>query len=234
MEADSTDNLSFVELQSFLSGKSVAIIGNANSIFNDALGAEIDTHDVVIRINYGYIKDPVAQGSKTTIWAGSVALNEREVQEHFAPAYAMWMTPKRRSLPDYSPTFRRKLYMHPLEIWEILQKELAPLGDGQARPTTGAMVVNFVVKHCSPSRVRLYGFDFFKTKTFYEKRLPKNKPHDFHAEEVWVEKLCVAYSFLEIRRHSKKKLEQKTPMRLVSSWALFFMRRLHARLYRRK
>lgn len=200
MEADSTDNLSFVELQSFLSGKSVAIIGNASSIFNDALGAEIDTHDVVIRINYGYIKDPVAQGSKTTIWAGSVALDEHEVQTRFAPIYAMWMTPRRRSLPNYSPAFRRKLFMHPVEIWETLQKELGAWGDGQARPTTGAMLINLVVKHCAPSRVRLYGFDFFKTKTFYEKRLPKNKPHDFHAEELWAQTLCASDPILEIRK----------------------------------
>jgi hypothetical protein len=199
MEADSTDNLSFVELQSFLSGKSVAIIGNASSIFNDALGAEIDTHDVVIRINYGYIKDTSAQGSKTTIWAGSVALDEHEVETRFAPIYAMWMTPRRRSLPDYSPAFRRKLFMHPVEIWDALQKELGAMGNAQARPTTGAMLINFVVKHCAPSRVRLYGFDFFKTKTFYEKRLPKNKPHDFHAEEIWARALCTSIPILEIR-----------------------------------
>lgn len=200
MDADSTDNLSLIELQSFLSGKSVAIVGNANSIFNDTLGAEIDAHDVVIRINYGYIKDPHAQGSKTTIWASSVALDEQDVQAQFAPLYAMWMTPRRRSLPEYSFAFRRKLFMHPIETWEALQQELGKLGNGQARPTTGAMLVNFVVKHCTPSRVRLYGFDFFKTKTFYEKRLPRNKPHDFHAEEIWAQTLCVSHPILEIRQ----------------------------------
>lgn len=234
MEADSTDNLSLVELQSFLSGKSVAIIGNASSIFNDRLGAEIDAHEVVIRINHGCIKNPVAQGSKTTIWAGSVALNEHEVQEYFAPIYAMWMTPRRRSLPNYSPDFRRKLFLHPVEFWEVLQKEVGALGDRQARPTTGAMVINLVVKHCKPSRVRLYGFDFFKTKTFYEKRLPKNKPHDFHAEEVWVEELCAAYSSLEIRKHGNRNLEPKTPMHTILSWALRCMHRLIDTLFRRR
>lgn len=41
-------------LRKFICGKSVAIVGNAESLFNYKYGKDIDSHDIVIRMNLGY------------------------------------------------------------------------------------------------------------------------------------------------------------------------------------
>ena len=54
-------------VKAFLKGKSVAIVGNAKSLFNELYGEEIDHHDVVIRFTHGYITKPESQGTKTDV-----------------------------------------------------------------------------------------------------------------------------------------------------------------------
>jgi hypothetical protein len=158
--------------------KSVAVIGNAESIFSYQFGNEIDNHDIVIRMNKGYIKDAKAQGSKTTIWAGSAPMSEIEIIEYFSPLTYMWMTPKISDMPKYSDEFLQKLFVHPKEIWDTLFCAL-----NNTRPTTGMMVINFLLKYTNPNAVTLYGFDFFKTKSFYERKIRRNTPHNFVSEE---------------------------------------------------
>lgn len=51
----------------YIKGKSVAIVGNAQSIFDKTNGKEIDNHEIVIRFNRGFPTKPESQGTKTSI-----------------------------------------------------------------------------------------------------------------------------------------------------------------------
>jgi hypothetical protein len=181
-------------IREFLSSRTIALIGNAESIFDNRFGEEIDQHDVVIRINKGFIKDAGAQGKRTTIWASSYPLSEKEVLSYFAPELSMWMTPKLSVMPRYSDAFLAHVFIHPEEIWNELFHAL-----GETRPTTGAMLINFIVNHTEAESLSLYGFDFFHTKTFYSHKLRTDTPHDFSAEEQLVADLINKKANVTIR-----------------------------------
>jgi len=47
-------NIHIEELQEYLSGKTIAVIGSGTCIENKEWGNEIDSHDIVIRINNSF------------------------------------------------------------------------------------------------------------------------------------------------------------------------------------
>ena len=131
------------KFKEFFNDKSVAIIGNAQSLFDYELGDEIDSHDIVIRMNSGMIQKSISQGSKTTIWASSFPLKENVVNNEFNPKYIFWITPKLSVKPLYSISFHKKMFMLPFNVWEELFKNL-----DETRPTTGLSIIYFLLEHC--------------------------------------------------------------------------------------
>jgi hypothetical protein len=62
-----------MNFEQLVEGKSVAVVGNASSLFDQKHGSEIDSHDIVIRFNKAapvLIKDcEETHGSKFDVWA---------------------------------------------------------------------------------------------------------------------------------------------------------------------
>ena len=182
------------KFKEFFNDKSVAIIGNAQSLFDYEFGDEIDSHDIVIRMNSGMIQKSISQGSKTTIWASSFPLKENVVNNEFNPKYIFWITPKLSVKPLYSISFHKKMFMLPFNVWEELFKNL-----DETRPTTGLSIIYFLLEHCSPKNVDLYGFDFFETKSFYLEKIRTDTPHNFSKEKEYVFSLMKKYKNLQLR-----------------------------------
>jgi hypothetical protein len=182
------------KFKEFFNDKSVAIIGNAQSLFDHELGNEIDSHDIVIRMNSGMIQKSISQGSKTTIWASSFPLKENVVNNEFNPKYIFWITPKLSVKPLYSISFHKKMFMLPFNVWEELFKNL-----DETRPTTGLSIIYFLLEHCNPKNVDLYGFDFFETKSFYLEKIRTDTPHNFSKEKEYVFSLMKKYKNLQLR-----------------------------------
>ena len=182
------------KFKEFFNDKSVAIIGNAQSLFDYELGNEIDSHDIVIRMNSGMIQKSISQGSKTTIWASSFPLKENVVNNEFNPKYIFWITPKLSVKPLYSISFHKKMFMLPFNVWEELFKNL-----DETRPTTGLSIIYFLLEHCNPKNVDLYGFDFFETKSFYLEKIRTDTPHNFSKEKEYVLSLMKKHKNLQLR-----------------------------------
>ena len=53
--------------QNFLNKKKIALVGPASSIEKDKNGEFIDSHDIVVRLNYAKIKNPDHSGTKTDV-----------------------------------------------------------------------------------------------------------------------------------------------------------------------
>lgn len=168
------------DLLAGLSGRRVALVGNARSLAGRAEGAAIDAADLVIRINRAPMPSPVSHGARTdwlalatTIGAGDLA--------RIGPARILWMSHKRKRLPwrvAASPGF----YLHPLVDWARLRDRLG------APPTTGLMMIELLAASDLVACC-LHGFDFFASMSLTGSRDAAAVPHDFAAERAFVEAL---------------------------------------------
>lgn len=180
----------------YVAGKRVVVVGNSEAQFGQSLGAAIDRHDCVVRMNLGLVREPRHQGSRTDIVLSSTdKLDAATIARAYAPDWVMWATPKRDKMPADLTRFGEHLVLHPLAVWESLYHRIAP-----ARPSTGLIALNFFRNHCDCAELSFAGFDFFASGTFYNRRFfglfkhPRkaSKPHDGDAEARLVAELIAA------------------------------------------
>lgn len=179
------------DLLAALNGKTVALVGNARALAGSRRGAEIDAHDVVIRINLAPMPDAASHGTRTD-WLGLAVRLPRAERARIAPARILWMSHKRKRL-DYQSATSPGFYLHPLADFEALKTRLG------AAPTTGAMLIELLL-HSDLARLDLYGFDFFASKSLSGSRSAEQVPHDFDAEAAWVEGLLQSDPRLHLHR----------------------------------
>ena len=133
-----------------ITGKRVAIIGNAKSIFDKKSGKDIDSHDFIIRFNCGFIKDNESQGSKTDMLMLARDMDKKDILLY----NSKWVVNRSRHYnneADYIvPNIDRS------RMRDILN----------AQPSTGFMAIDLCL-YANAKSIDLYGFDFEKTPTFY-------------------------------------------------------------------
>ena len=146
-------------LKTFLKGRSVAVVGNASSILDQGFGEEIDSHDVVIRFNKGFPSKDV--GFKTHILFLATTLSREELA-NFRAVYTVKRSRFSGNRCDFniSPPDRVALAQEPNEFL----KKTAIATRSQA--STGFIAVDFCLS-TDCKKIDLYGFDFFRTPTYY-------------------------------------------------------------------
>lgn len=177
------DNLS--EIKDFIEGKSVAIVGNAKSLFDLSYGKEIDKHDIVIRFTHGYITKPEAQGTKTDILISAEELEPERIKE-YNPKYII---NRRQLIGNNTPYY-----------FTNKDKTQCRLGLREP-PSSGILAVDFC-DWCG-CKIDLYGFDWERTPTFYN---PDGyvTSHNYPSEEL---KIRCDYN---VKIHGKFKLKRIT------------------------
>lgn len=176
---------SLTELKELCEGKSIAIVGNAQSLLNMNLGNEIDSHDVVVRINQSVLSEyHILEriGYKCDIYTASGAgMVPKNFHKTTQPKLCYYMTTLKREIaPSY-------FHFFPVDMWESLQKELN--AGEEVRPSTGLMTIYMIVNAVEFKNINIYGFDFWNTKTFYNSSLYVAKTHRPDYEKMYVEKL---------------------------------------------
>ena len=132
----------------YIKGKTVAIVGNASSIFDKKYGQEIDDHDIIIRFNRGFITKPESQGSKTSIVILATELNIDEKASFKAMYYVNHS--KNTQSGDYT-------------IGNAMRARLKSwLGK---QPSSGFMAID-ICREAKAKSVDIYGFDK-NVPTFY-------------------------------------------------------------------
>jgi hypothetical protein len=159
-----------------IDNKSIAIVGNAESLFKYNFGIEIDKHDTVIRINrsasicFGnkYRSIQKTHGTKTTIWVFSFADTMKSaIQKNYDKAnHLIQMNPSSKNRIEYSFDFECISADDILKLKEKLNK-LNDKSELHYAPSTGLRTLDYVSKF-SPKEVNVYGFDWKKTPTFYD------------------------------------------------------------------
>lgn len=153
----------------YIKGKSVAIVGNASSIFDTHYGKEIDDHDIIIRFNRGFITKPESQGSKTSIVILATELNIDEKASYKAMYYVN--RSKNTRCGDYT-------------IGNVMRARLKSwLGK---QPSSGFMAID-ICRTAKAKSIDIYGFDK-NVPTFYN---PEGyiTQHDYNTEQNILHKL---------------------------------------------
>jgi len=169
-----TINQSLVEIRKFCKDKKICLLGNANSILNGK--KDIDSFDIVCRMNRGYPggKEKFI-GSRTDVLFLSTGLSGEKVRGLFNPRFVVWMTACHRLA---YPWVFKSAVQNPAEDWKALHNKLS------INPTTGIMALNFILKHIDFKSLDIYGFDFFKTKTWYNAKIDNGQKHSGEKEEI--------------------------------------------------
>lgn len=157
--------------------KTVAIVGNAKSIFSHQYGAEIDAHEVVIRFNRGFIVDPKAQGIRTDILFLACELTPEELQRFKAKVTVN--RSEKTKCGDYTldDTMRRRY-----------RKKY------DAYPSTGMMAIEYC-RRAKAKKIDLYGFDFGETQTFYN-------PQDYITKHDYAKEKQLIDNFNDVEVHN--------------------------------
>jgi hypothetical protein len=163
-------------------GKNVALVGNARSLSLADHGAEIESADLIVRLNRAPMLAPFTHGTRTD-WLAMSIRPDAATLARTAPSRLLWMTPKRKNL-SYALARDSRFFLTPPELSGGLP---ATLG---ARPSTGIMVMALLaaMPHAS---LLLYGFDFFASRSLSGGRQAGQVPHDFAAESAWTHSLCL-------------------------------------------
>lgn len=164
-----------------VSGRTVAVVGNASSLLALDHGGAIDAHALVVRMNRGLPMAPASQGRRTSILAFSTFAKVADIIPAFDADHLVWMSPKRRDEAAALGALSAGVRFYDLSRWRRLSDRLG------ARPSVGAMVLDLMDQH-APGKVTIYGFDFKQSPTFYT---PKDHigPHDYRAEKLFCEAL---------------------------------------------
>lgn len=163
-------------LQDRLTGRTVALVGNGEGLFSRCDGAEIDSNDFVVRLNQGFVRDPLRQGSRTDIVCGSMPLDLGKIKGAFRTVEIVYAGPFRWYMSDDLWAERRRITYLPISDFRALAGQL-----GGWRPSTGLAMMDFLLHRADTREVRLFGFDWKRTKTFYETEL-RLSVHNWAAE----------------------------------------------------
>ena len=155
--------------------KSVAVVGNAMSLFNSKFGDEIDSHDVVVRINLGYrAMGRTSHGHRLDVLACSrySFLVRNGVIDDIAPKAVLHTGELNHgeSLVEGVCYVDEKTRQH--------LKDLLGL-DKKQKPSTGLSTL-WWIRQCGAAQVDVYGFDWKQTPTFYD----PNVIDDSHAYDL--------------------------------------------------
>jgi hypothetical protein len=183
--------------------KSVALVGNAQSLFDLSYGKEIDSHDVVVRLNKAAMlytgpgknfDCESSHGKRTDVWA---FWNTNEYKQFLVSFNGKKMHMGHQGRHN-ATLLKMTDFVYPMDLYDNLKKHA-----GQHRnPSTGMLTLDYLIR-CHTKTISVYGFDWKQTPTFTDPTRKKEKlcPHNFDSEKTW-------FYDVVIKQHSNVVLRQ--------------------------
>lgn len=140
--------------------KIISVVGNAESLFDKTDGEIIDDAEIIIRFNGGIIKNPKAQGRRTTILA-----------------FSLW----NKNVKDFGPVkyWQTRNFKERGELRKTLQ----------TKPSNGAVVLEKLKNEYKGYKVNIFGFDWKETPTWYRNIPGAAEDHDYDLEREYCMKM---------------------------------------------
>ena len=179
-------------ISDLLSGKKVAIIGNAESFYNKDWSEQLKEYDVIVRINAGICLTE-EQKAKTTDrcdiyfdrYEGEYASKLQEVNTCEDPKLILINRPEKKNLAKLYKTTDPRVYYLTRELVAHAKNVI----NGEP-PTMGLRVFMLLCDIGNFSELALFGFDFFETPDFYDGKThileDKNIIHNPKEEKAYI------------------------------------------------
>jgi hypothetical protein len=168
-------------MRELIENKRVAIVGNAQSLFDHDHGTEIDSHDTVCRLNRGIqIVNPIAQGSKTDIWGYGDYSLIKNCMDDSSCKNTIHLS-RFRLQPLTSPKTR---YYVDLNELSDLESTLT-----WSFPSSG-LIILFYILNRNPISTTVYGFDNFASLSAFNTTEENNvkSSHNWKLERILIER----------------------------------------------
>ena len=176
------------EIKNYLKDRQICLLGNARSILNKP--KDIDKYEIVCRMNHGISKGKEQYiGSKTDILFSSTRLSNSEILR-FHSRYLVWMVEDLKRLPEH---LRSCTIQNPPMDW----RELKDKYPEKKLPSTGCLVINFLLKHIEFKSLTIFGFDFFKSGTHYH-NLKNQMWHPAELEKKIIKEMINGHKNVEV------------------------------------
>ncbi|MCF3961198.1 glycosyltransferase family 29 protein, partial [Streptomyces fuscigenes] len=181
--------LSLGEFRNQITGKSICLVANSQSVGKSSLGAEIDSYDLVVRFN-SYRIDAPATGARTDIHA-SIHKHSFNWDKHvttrlvFGGIASDWMYSLRNRLV---PGAQRHLGDDSLR-WPLRNIGRVGADAWPSIPTTGFNMLWLLDFLDVSPRLDLFGFDFYESGAYRVQeamRQPITSVHEYRGEKTWV------------------------------------------------
>lgn len=152
-------------LESYVKGKTVAVVGNGPSELGKGLGGEIDAHDVVIRLNvYKVLGFEQDYGSRTDIWVKhTTSYLKHEIQDPRIRMIVYAANWQREGLVfGYKDALEKDLKERMVDFFDASDRSGIDKAY-KALPTTGAFLLE-KLRHAECKCLDAYGFSFLQDR----------------------------------------------------------------------
>jgi hypothetical protein len=184
----------FDDFCKILENKTIAVVGNALSLFEQSHGKSIDSHDVVIRFNSGCVLDKIKHPTnKTTnidnthgtkISVGSLSTQDTKLIKILNQKNIPIINPNVVHPQGHDKVFRQYA-MTPEVIIEDLYKIF---GFRKPWPSSGCIIVHTLMSdYVNCKSVALFGFDFMTSSSWHSPNL--KVWHKFEKEKEYMQGL---------------------------------------------
>jgi hypothetical protein len=147
--------LELSKVKEFFDNKDIALIGNSGKLLEQSYGSQIDSHECVIRINlfFGKGSNKVESlGKKVDAWASGAS---EEWRKKYFRIY--------KSIPILVLCPFHRYFEAPDNCYKGGRGDYLRLKQRVGcKPSTGCMVINFILKYINYKKLSLYGIDGFK------------------------------------------------------------------------
>tara|TARA_R110002110_G_scaffold233345_1_gene449075 strand:+ start:98 stop:718 length:621 start_codon:yes stop_codon:yes gene_type:complete len=149
----------------YFANKTVAIVGNAISIYDKNYGSIIDDHDEIIRMNHSPMDHPSSEGKKTTIIAftggGRETLNFDELSKKFKNKDLKILALNNSGLIKLKR--QNKILDNCFFVGEKIKEECGQ--QTQAKVSAGYLTIHYISKCSPPKSVSIFGYDWKKSRS---------------------------------------------------------------------
>ena len=162
-------------------GKRIAVVGNATSLSEQAYGAIIDAHDIVVRFNMMPIVSAQSHGTRTD-WLATHQGLRRTFFEDRGVSTMIWLGDDLKRIPGWM------ILKAPRFVW-LRSQEFKMLAETLNAPPTAGVVLIDLLSKSSAAEISLFGFDFMQSGTLSTWRPTAGAKYDFDGEARYVRQL---------------------------------------------